>query len=95
MPKYRKPQVIQFIHKEMLPAPEGEKQVSHTLQTVADGTTNEEVIGVLIDRLRFLDAKLPSHETALAIIKMEEALMWLQARTANRQVRGVEGTHQP
>lgn len=33
-------------------------------------------------------------ENALAITKIEEALHWLHHRTADREGRGVEGTHQ-
>jgi len=79
-------QVIQFIEKE--PDPNGEPG---TLVTVSDGTTNEEVLKVLIDRCQSLHAKFPSRETALAITKMEEALMWLEKRTRDRLARGVEG----
>jgi hypothetical protein len=75
-------QTLQFIQKEGEP-----------LKTVNDGTTNEEVLSMLIDRLRFLHGKLPSRETAIAITKLEEALMWLEKRTAERKARRVEGTH--
>lgn len=75
-------QTLQFIQKEGEP-----------LTTVHDGTTNEEVLSMLIDRMRFLQNKLPSRETAIAITKCEEALMWLNKRTAERKARGVEGTH--
>lgn len=81
-------QQIQFIEKE--PAAEG----STELVTVNDGTTNEEVLKVLIDRCQSLYAKFPSRETALAITKMEEALMWLEKRTRDRIARNVEGKHQ-
>jgi hypothetical protein len=60
-----------------------------------DGTTNEEVLHVLIDRLRFQGNKLPSRENSIAITKLEEALMWLEKRTADRQQRGVEVTLSP
>jgi hypothetical protein len=36
-----------------------------------------------------------TRETSLAITKLEEALHWLAARTADRVRRGVEGTSQP
>lgn len=63
------------------------------LVTINDGTTNEEVLEVLINRLQVLSAKLPSRETSLAITKLEEALMWLNKRTADRVSRDVEGTN--
>jgi hypothetical protein len=74
---------IQFIQKE-----------GKLLKTVVDGTTNEEVLAMMIDRLRFLNEKiLSSRENSIAITKLEEALMWLNKRTADRKARGVEGTH--
>lgn len=78
-------QTLQFIHKE--PKEEG----STELKTVADGTTNEEIIEVLIDRLSFLQSKFPCRENAIAITKLEESLMWLNKRTADRIKRNVEG----
>lgn len=63
--------------------------------TVSDGTTNEEVLKVLIHRLTYQSKKLPSRETSIAITKLEEALLWLQKRTQDRIARGVEGTPNP
>ena len=60
-----------------------------------NGTTNEEVLAMMINRMKFLSAKLPCREASLAITKLEEALMWLNYRTANREKQGVEGTHIP
>jgi hypothetical protein len=42
--------------------------------------------------LQFLQAKAPCRENAIVITKLEESLMWLNKRTADRQARGVEGT---
>src|ERR1700756_3328685 len=84
-------QVLQFIQKEPTTVGSGGVAGSAFL-TVADGTTNEEVLEMLIDRMNFLKKKLPSRETACAITKLEEALHWLQGRTKDRQTRGVEGT---
>jgi hypothetical protein len=78
-------QVLQFIEKTY----DGDFRPAKTLN---DGTTNEEVLMVLIDRLRGLGEKLPCRENSIAITKCEEALMWLEKRTADRRVRGVEGT---
>lgn len=79
-------QVLQFIEKRPAAASGTE------LITVNDGTTNEEVLEVLLDRLETMNAKLPSRETSLAITHVETALMWCQRRTAKRKARGVEGT---
>lgn len=65
---------------------------STELETISNGTTNEEVLKVLIDRLQYLQAKAPCRENAIVITKLEESLMWLEKRTADRQARGVEGT---
>ena len=78
-------QTLQFIHKE--PKEAG----STELKTIADGTTNEEVLEVLIDRLNFLQSKFPCRENAIVITKLEESLMWLNKRTADRTKRNVEG----
>jgi hypothetical protein len=66
-----------------------------TLKTVNDGTTNEEVLAVLIDRLQYLNGKFPCRENAIVITKLEESLMWLNKRTRDRMARGVEGSHKP
>lgn len=77
-------QTIQFIEKKKT-----ETDVDPV--TVNDGTTNEEVLLMLIDRLRFLQAKFPCRENAIVLTKLEEALMWLGYRTADRKARNVEG----
>ena len=59
-----------------------------------NGTTIEKVLGLVIDRLQgFQNGPFKCRENALAITKLEEALHWLHHRTANREKRGVEGTH--
>lgn len=63
------------------------------LVTINDGTTNEEVLRVLIDRMQYLQAKFACRENAIVITKLEEALMWLEKRTADRKARNVEGKH--
>ena len=63
-----------------------------TLEELDDGTTTEEVIMVLMDRLTFLNAKLPSAHNTRAIFNLRRALDELHARTADRVRRGVEGT---
>lgn len=78
-------QFLQFIHKE--PVAEG----STELKTINDGTTNEEVLAVLIDRLNFLNKKFPCRENSVALTHIETALLWLNHRTANRKARNVEG----
>lgn len=58
-----------------------------------NGTTLEEMLRVSIERLEDLNGRFPCRENALAITKMQEALMWLNKRTEDRKLRGVEGKH--
>jgi hypothetical protein len=80
-------QTIQFIQKE--PAAEDDT----ILVTISDGTTNEELLDVLIDRMKYLQSKFPCKENACCITHLEEGLMWLEKRTKDRVKRGVEGKH--
>lgn len=81
-------QRLQFIEKQP------KEQGSTELELVNDGTTNEEVIAVLIDRINFLNKKFPCRENAIALTHIETALLWLNHRSANRQARNVEGKAQ-
>lgn len=83
--KNEKGQILQFIHKE--PISEG----STELKTVLDGTTNEDVLSMLINRMYFLQSKFPCRENSIVITKLEEGLMWLNKRTQDRISRNVEG----
>ena len=78
---------LQFIDKE--PVSEG----STELKTVNDGTTNEEVLRVLIDRMQFLQAKMPCRENEIVLIDLHDALRLLEQRTASRVAKGIEGTN--
>jgi len=83
-------QTIQFIEKVPAPVAEG-GEPDGSLFTMNNGTTNEDVLDVLIDRMKYLQAKFPCRENAIVITNLEESLMWLNKRTADRSVRGVEG----
>lgn len=61
--------------------------------TSEHGTTLEEILSVSIERLQALNEKFSCRENALAITKMQEALMWLNKRTEDRKNRNVEGKH--
>lgn len=79
-------QTIQFIEKAQdLSAPVGQ------MVQVNNGTTNEDVLAVLIDRLNYLQGKFPCRENAVALTHIETALLWLNKRTTDRKARGVEG----
>lgn len=62
------------------------------METVKSGTTNEEVISVLIHRIKYLDSIMPCDQNKEAIKSLELALNWLDLRTRDRQRRKVEGT---
>jgi len=59
-----------------------------------DGTTLEEMLRVSFARLFDLNGRFPCEENKNAMIKMTEALMWLNKRTEDRVNRGVEGKHE-
>lgn len=71
-------QIIQFIEKELL----RDGNDNGLLTTVCNGTTNEEVLKALIDRMQYLNEKHFCRENYIVITKLEEALMWLEKRTA-------------
>lgn len=82
-------QLLHFIHKE----PVENSATPGELRTVNNGTTNEEVLRVLIDRLNTMQAKFPCRENAIVTTHLETGLLWLEKRTADRKARGVEGKH--
>lgn len=94
-------QMLQFIEKKTVTQMRlgGQMPPDHLLGsdkldelvTVNDGTTNEEVLEMMIDRMKYLQAKFPCKENACCITHLEEALMWLEKRTKDRVKRGVEG----
>lgn len=58
-----------------------------------NGVMNEDLIAMVIDRLQgFQSGKFSCRENAIAVTKLEEALMWLRKRTMDREKRGIEGT---
>lgn len=59
-----------------------------------NGVQIEDVIQILVDRLTgFQMGKFCCRENAIAITKLQEARMWLNNRTIERERRGVEGTN--
>jgi hypothetical protein len=58
-----------------------------------NGAMNEDLIAIVIDRLQgFQDGNYKCRENAIALTKLEEALLWLRKRTMDRERRSVEGT---
>jgi hypothetical protein len=55
----------------------------------------ENVIYAALQRIQhYQDGAFKCRENAIAITKLEEALLWLGSRTARREAQQVEGTHQ-
>lgn len=58
-----------------------------------NGINNEDVINIVINRLQhFQETGYKCRENALAITKLEEALLWLRCRTMRRENEGKLGT---
>lgn len=61
---------------------------------VANGAFVETILAAVIQRVEhYNQTKFRCRENSLAITHMQEALHWFQHRTADREARGVEGTH--
>lgn len=78
-------QILTFIKKT--PIPDSDK-----LELVYDGTTNEEVLKALIDRIEYLNSVVASRENQYIITLLKKALMWSEKRTHDRKKRKVLGT---
>lgn len=63
-------------------------------ETGVNGISNEALLAVVEDRLAgFQSGPYACRENAIALTKLQEAMMWLQKRTRDRMARGVEGTN--
>lgn len=64
------------------------------LEAGYNGISNEALLAIVEDRLAgFQSGAYACRENAVALTKIQEAMMWLQKRTHDRMRRGVEGTH--
>lgn len=60
-----------------------------------NGCCNVDLIAIVLDFLYNVNqGDFKCRENSIAITKLEEAMMWLNKRTADRKARGVEGTSQ-
>lgn len=59
-----------------------------------NGAFVETVLQAVQQRIEYYQKTFPCRENALAITKIEEALHWLNARTARRVADSTEGTHE-
>lgn len=65
------------------------------VETGINGISNEALLAVVEDRLLgFQSGQYACRENAVALTKLQEAMMWLQKRTRDRMFRGVEGMNQ-
>jgi len=59
-----------------------------------NGISNESLLAIVIDRMQgFQSGDYRTREGALALTKLEKAMLWLHSRTRDRLERRVEGTH--
>lgn len=56
-----------------------------------NGCQVTEMIWVALEIIKGLNEKFPCRENAITITKLEEALMWQDKRSKDREARGVEG----
>lgn len=72
------------------PDPNGERKAPN-------GAFVETVLSAVLQRIEYYqtakEGKFKCRENAIAITKIEEALLWLDKRTRDREARQVEGTH--
>lgn len=65
-----------------------------TKEVGTNGLTHEVLLAIVEDRLLgFQSGPYACRENAVALTKIQEAMMWLKKRTSDRLLRGVEGTH--
>jgi len=75
--------------------------ISFTIQNgpIKEHGVNGCQVGTLIAAAKLiierLNLKYPCRENSMTITKLDEALMWLEKRTKDREARGVEGFDKP
>jgi hypothetical protein len=71
-------------------------RVGSAERVAPNGAFVEDVIAAALQRIQHYQTETPfsCRENAIAITKLEEALVWLDARTARRVEQNVEGTHE-
>lgn len=64
------------------------------LEAGVNGAMDENLIAIVMKRLQsFQESPYSCRENAMALTKLEEAMMWMKKRTNDRELRNVEGTH--
>lgn len=67
-------------------------QTGGSATTERNGVFIEDLLIIAYAKLNEYNKALPSRENSLALTKIEEAILWLTARKAEREHRGVYGT---
>jgi len=57
----------------------------------ANGMQITDLLNIICETYRELNASFPCRENSITITKIEEAIHWQDARTKNREKRSVEG----
>ena len=64
------------------------------IEAGVNGISGEALLAIVEDRLiGFQSGQFACRENAVALTKIQEAMMWLSKRTRDRMARGVEGTN--
>ncbi|MGL4781480.1 MAG: DUF7681 family protein [Bacteroidales bacterium] len=71
----------------------GDKSDNGTVIPRVDGILHEQLLGMMIEDLKYKNNLVPSRESSVAITKLEEALMWLEQRSYIREKEGTIGTY--
>lgn len=65
------------------------------LEAGFNGVSIEALLAIVEHRMiGFQSGEYSTRENAIALTKIQEAMLWLHKRTLDRVARGVEGTHQ-
>lgn len=57
-----------------------------------DGITNEELVNVLVDRLRYMVKQKPTQENMNALTHAEQTKQWIHVRSYNKQLHKRKNT---
>ena len=72
----------------------GSKVLEQNTVNAMDGVLIEQLVAVALDHLQTINTgELATRENAIAITKLEEALLWLAKRTLDREANGTLGTY--
>lgn len=71
----------------------GDKTDNGTVIPRVDGILHEQLLGMMIEDLKYKNNLVPSRESSLVITKLQEALFWLEERQNQRTKAGTVGTY--